>query len=529
MPLPVLAARVRPVLRSVLVAACLAPAAAQADVALNNMFGDHMVLQQGIRNKVWGKADPGENVTVTLAGGAPQTHTTTAGPDGSWHVLLDAVQQYGGPHTLTVKGKNTMTFSDVLIGEVWVCAGQSNMQWSVNQSNDPDLEKAAANHPTIRLISVPQVGTQDRQWNFNGSWQVCTPETVGEFSAVGYFFGRQLQQSLGVPVGLIDNAWGGSAAEAWVKRDALAGDPRFKGLMDRWTQLEAAYPAAKAEYDAKLAEWKAAAEKAKAEGKPAPQQPGNPDGQMKGNARPGNIYSGVLAPSIGYGIKGAIWYQGESNAGRAYQYRDLFPFMIKSWRDEWGLGEFPFYWVQLADFKAEKGEPGESDWAELREAQTMTMKALPRTGEAVIIDIGEGKDIHPKNKQDVAKRLARWALAETYRKEGIVCRSPLYASMEKQGAKAVLSFDHVAGGWRPFDVAEPRGFTIAGADKKFVAAKATILPDGRIEVSADGVPDPVAVRYAWADNPVCNMYSGAGLPLTPFRTDDFPGITVNNQ
>ena len=182
--------------------------------------------------------------------------------------------------------------------------------------------------------------------------------------------------------------------------------------------------------------------------------------------------------------------------------------------------------MQLADFKPEKSEPAESDWAELREAQTMTMKALPNTGEAVIIDIGEGKDIHPKNKEDVAKRLARWALAETYKVPGIVARSPLYKSMEKQGTKIVLAFDHVAGGWRPFDVNEPVGFTIAGADNTFVPATAKILPDGRIEVGSDAVADPVAVRYAWADNPVCNMYSGAGLPLTPFRTDDFPGVTA---
>lgn len=477
----------------ILLVAFASPAA--ADVSLNNMFGDHMVLQQGIKNKVWGKADPGEQVTVTLGG---QTHSTTAAADGTWHVFLDPVKEYGGPHTLTVKGKNTVTFSDVLIGEVWVCAGQSNMQWSVNQSNDPDLEKAAAKFPNIRLISVPQVGTQEPQWNFNGKWAVCSPETVGNFSAVGYCFGRQLHQTLGVPVGLINNAWGGSAAEAWVKREKIVAHPTLKAIHDRWVKTESAE---------------------------------KPDeNQMKGNARPGNIHSGVLTPSIGYGIKGAIWYQGESNAGRAYQYRELFPFMIKSWREEWGLGDFPFYWVQLADFKAEKAEPAESDWAELREAQTMTMKALPNTGEAVIIDIGEGKDIHPKNKQDVAKRLARWALAETYKVPGIAARSPLYKVMEKQGSKIVLSFDNVgtkAGDWRPFDVAEPIGFTIAGADKKFVPAKAVILPDGRIEVSSEAVAEPVAVRYAWADNPVCNMYSAAGLPLTPFRTDDFPGVTVS--
>jgi sialate O-acetylesterase len=505
-------------------------AAARGDVSLNNMFGDHMVLQQGIRNKVWGKADPGEAVTVTFAG---QTKSAAAAADGSWNVFLDPVQEYGGPHTLAIKGKNSVTFDDVLVGEVWVCSGQSNMQWAVNQANDPDLEKAAATFPAIRFVSVPQVGTQEPKWNFEGKWQVCSADTVGDFSAVGYFFGRQLQQTLGVPVGLIDNAWGGSSAEAWVKRDKLAAHPTLKTIHERWEKEEANYETAKAEFEKKLAEWKQEVERAKAagksepKGKPDPKQ--DPAGRMKGNARPGNIHSGVLTPSIGYGIKGAIWYQGESNAGRAYQYRELFPFMIKSWREEWGLGDFPFYWVQLADFKAEKAEPGESDWAELREAQTMTMKALPATGEAVIIDLGEGKDIHPMNKQDVAKRLARWALAETYKRPGIACRSPLYKGMEKDGAKIVLAFDHVANGgkaWRPFDVSEPIGFTIAGADRKFMPAKATIRDDGRIEVWSDAVAEPVAVRYAWADNPVCNMYSTAGLPLTPFRTDDFPGVTV---
>ena len=473
---------------------CAAPLAARGDVSLNNMFGDHMVLQQGIRNKVWGKADAGEAVTVTLG---PQSHSTTAAADGSWHVFLDPVAAYGGPHTLTVKGTNTITFSDVLIGEVWVCAGQSNMAWSVNQANDPDLEKAAATFPTIRLISVPQVGTQEPQWNFTGKWAACTPETVGEFSAVGYFFGRQLHQTLGVPVGLIDNAWGGSAAEAWVRRDKLVAHPRLRAIHDRWLKLERA------------------------------EQPD--EKRMQGQQRPGNIHAGVLTPSIGYGIRGAIWYQGEANAERAQQYRELFPFMIASWREEWGLGDFPFYWVQLADYMAEKAEPRESAWAELREAQTMTMKAVPNGGEAVIIDLGEGKDIHPKKKQDVAKRLARWALAETYKLPGIACRSPRYKGMEQAGNKIVLAFDDVAGGWRPFDVAEPVGFTIAGADKQFVAAQAAIAKDGRIEVWSDAVAEPVAVRYAWADNPVCNMYSAAGLPLTPFRTDDFPGVTAGKE
>jgi len=502
---------------------------ARADVALNNMFGDHMVLQQGIRNRIWGKADPGETVSVSIA---DQRHTVTAGQDGRWELRLDAIAEYGGPHTLTVKGKNEIAFTDVLIGEVWVCSGQSNMQWSVDQANDADLEKAAAKFPQLRLISVPQVGVQEPQWNFNGAWSVCGPDNVGSFSAVGFFFGRQLHQTLGVPVGLIDNAWGGSACEAWIDRSRLASDERFKPLLDRWAKTEADMPKLIENYTVQLKKWEAAAAQAKAAKKPVPRRPRSPEGLLSGNARPGNIYCGVLSPSIGYGIKGAIWYQGESNASRAMQYRDLFPFMIASWREEWGLGDFPFYWVQLADFRDEKPEPAESDWAELREAQTLTLDKLPNTGEAVIIDIGEGKDIHPKNKQDVAKRLARWALAETYRLPEIVCRSPRYQTLEKQGSKIVLSFDHVearASGWRPFDVREPVGFTIAGADQKFVAAAARILPDGRIEVWSDAVADPVAVRYAWADNPVCNMYSAAGLPLTPFRTDDFPAVTAGKH
>ncbi len=508
---------------------CLPPAPARGDVSLNNMFGDHMVLQQGIRNRVWGKADPGETVTVSIAG---QSHTTTAGDDGHWEVLLDAITDYGGPHALIVKGKNELSFNDVLIGEVWVCSGQSNMQWSVQQANDAELEIAAAQFPQIRLISVPQVGLQEPQWNFKGSWDVCSPATVGGFSAVGFFFGRQLHQTLGVPVGLIDNAWGGSACEAWIDRDRLAADERFKPLLDRWAKTEADMPKMIENFKGQLEKWKATAEQAKAEKKPVPRQPRSPEGLLTGNSRPGNIYCGVLSPSIGYGIKGAIWYQGESNAGRAMQYRDLFPFMIQSWREVWELGNFPFYWVQLADFREELSEPAESDWAELREAQTLTMDKLPNTGEAVIIDLGEGKDIHPKNKQDVAMRLVRWALAETYKRPGIVCRSPRYKTMEKQGSKVTLSFDHVeakAAGWRPFDVGQPVGFTIAGADKKFVAASARILPDGRIEVWSDTVAEPAAVRYAWANNPVCNMYSAVGLPLTPFRTDDFPAVTAGKH
>jgi sialate O-acetylesterase len=488
--------------------------AALADVKLPAVFGSHMVLQRDLADKVWGWAEPGEEVTVTIAG---QTKTAKADGDGKWSLNLDPLKA-GGPHTLAVKGKNTVTFDDVLVGEVWICSGQSNMQWEVGRSNDADLEALTAKYPKIRFISVPQVGTQEVKKDFKGEWTACTPETVKSFSAVGYFFGRQLAQTLDVPIGLIDDAWGGSACEAWVRRDLLESDPKYAEMMAKWKKLEADYPANKAKYDESVAAAKA---------DPTLKPTANPDGMMNGNSRPGNIYNGVLKPTIGYGIRGAIWYQGESNAGRAYQYRDLFPLMIQSWRDEWKIGDFPFYWVQLADFMAEKPEPGDSAWAELREAQTLTLK-LPKTGEAVIIDLGEAKDIHPTNKLDVAKRLARWALAKDYG-ISIPCQSPTYQSMEKQGNKVILTFDHADPGLKAFDVADPVGFSIAGTDRKFVEAKAKIVGKNKVEVWSDEVSEPASVRYAWADNPVCNLYGIDGLPVTPFRTDDWPGVTANNH
>ncbi|RMF40778.1 MAG: sialate O-acetylesterase [Planctomycetota bacterium] len=495
---------------AVLLGAVTAAQTAMADVRVPNIFSDHMVLQRDQPNKVWGKADAGESVTVSIGDAVKQT---TADADGNWSVMLDPLA-VGQPRTLTVScDHNKVVIKDVLVGEVWICSGQSNMEWRVNNVNDPDLVKATARFPKIRMINYPNTGSQEPIWTHpDANWMVCSPETVGDFSGVGYFFGLQLHQALGVPVGLINNAWGGSAADAWINRDLLEADPVYKPTMDRWKQMEAQYAALSAKSELTQAEQRQLAQLKR---------------QMTGNQRPGNIYNGVLKSHLGYGIRGAIWYQGESNASRAYQYRHIFPKMIQNWRDEWGAGDFPFYWVQLADFRAEKPEPSESDWAELREAQTMTMSKLPHTGQAVIIDVGEGKDIHPRNKLTVGQRLSRWALAHDYGFD-VAAASPMYKSMEKKGDRIILSFEHVHGGFRPFDVNEPIGFAIAGQDRKFVWAKAKIVDGNRIEVSSPDVPDPVAVRYAWADNPVCNMYDQLGLPLTPFRTDDWPGITVNN-
>ncbi len=493
--------------------------ALRAELKLPAIIGDHMVLQQQQANPIWGWDTPGTRVTVQFAG---QSHTATAGTDGRWSVKLGPVDANGEAQVLAIAGTSRRDIRDVLVGEVWMCSGQSNMQFAVGQAYNGDLEALAAKIPNLRLISVPQVGRQELQTDFKGQWEAAGPEVVKAFSAVGFLYGRYLHAILNVPVGLIDNSWGGSAAEAWVRRETIEQDPRFAGLMETTRQREADLQsdAGRAKFAAAQEKWKDDAAKAKAAKKPAPRAPQD---WLTGNARPGNIFAGVVHPTLGYGIKGVIWYQGESNAGRAYEYATLFPFMIEQWRKEWGQGDFPFYWVQLADFKAEKPEPGDSDWAELREAQTRTLQ-LPHTGQAVIIDVGEGRDIHPRNKQDVAARLVRWALAKDYGLK-VPYRSPEFQGVAITGDKAVVTIDCFGSSLRAFDVAEAQGFAVCGADRVWHWAAGKVIAPNRVEVSSGQVSAPIAVRYAWADNPVCNLYSAEGLPVTPFRSDDFEPIT----
>jgi sialate O-acetylesterase len=503
----------------------LLPSGSDAALRLPAIFGDHMVLQQQLANPVWGWDTPGTKVTVTFAG---QTKTAEAGADGKWTVKLDAVPANDQPQTLTITGTEKREMSDVLVGEVWMCSGQSNMGFTLAGDWNGDIEALASKLPNLRLIRVPQVGTQELQTDFKGAWKASTPESASGFSAVGFFFGRYLHRVLGVPVGLIDNAWGGSAAEAWVRRESFEKEAAFQGLIQRAVESEKhlSGEAGRANYEAQMTKWKADAATAKAAGKAAPRQPASPQQWLSGNARPGNIFAGVVYPTLGYGIKGVIWYQGESNAGRAHEYQQLFTFMIDQWRKEWGQGEFPFYWVQLADYRAEKPQPGESDWAELREAQTKTLK-VPNTGQAVIIDLGEGKDIHPKNKHDVAARLVRWALAKDYGFQ-VPYRSPEFKSQEIKGNTVVAAFDCFGSSLRTFDVDEAIGFTVCGEDRIWHAAKATVQGRDQVKIWCDQVEKPVAVRYAWADNPVCNVFSKEGLPLTPFRSDDFEMSTKAN-
>jgi sialate O-acetylesterase len=325
---------------------------------------------------------------------------------------------------------------------------------------------------------------------------------------------------------LIDNAWGGSSCEAWVQRDRFQDENLYGPLMKRWQEAEAK-PEEKvpyAQFETAWLQWQQAMIAAKQAGQPLPPSPAWPNISLVQQHRPGNLFNGRLEPVIPFAIRGAIWYQGESNAGRAFQYRELFPLMISNWREAWGQGDFPFYWVQLADFTDEQAAAGNSDWAELREAQTLSTTKVPHTGQAVIIDIGEGSDIHPRNKLEVGRRLARLALAKDYG-QTIVDESPRYASMQAQNGKVLLTFDHVGGGLRTVDRNDVRGFAIAGADRKWQWAQAKIVDGKQVEVWHDQIPEPVAVRYAWANNPVCNLFSAEGLPVTPFRTDDWPGVT----
>ncbi|HLF92791.1 MAG TPA: sialate O-acetylesterase [Planctomycetota bacterium] len=470
-------------------------AAPKVDLKLHALFSDHMVLQSDLVAPVWGTAEPGEEVTVAIAG---QKKSAKAGADGRWIVKLDPLKT-GGPHELTVGGK--ITLKDVLVGEVWVCSGQSNMEMSVNSSNNAAEEKAKSGFPRIRLFTVPKKQADQPERDVVGSWKECGPDTVGGFSAVAYFFGRELNQKLGVPVGLIHTSWGGTPAEVWTSDRVLQSRPEFKNFVNFYAQRHE-------KYEKDLAKHKEDAEKAKAEGKPAPKAPNKP---MKTSC----LYNGMIAPLLPYAIKGAIWYQGESNAGNAKLYQTLFPSMIKNWRDDWGQGEFPFGFVQLANYYPRKDQPGDSNWAELRESQTMTL-SLPKTGMAVIADIGDAKDIHPKNKQDVGNRLAAWAQSQVYGKD-VVYSGPIYESLKLDGNRALVSFKHVAGGL----VAKGdklTGFAVAGEDRKFVWAEAKIEGD-KVVVSCDQVAKPVSVRYAWADNPDCTLYNKEGFPASPFRTD----------
>lgn len=641
-----------------------------ADVTLPAVFSDHAVLQKSARVPVWGKAAPGEPVTVTL-GNAKAEATTDAA--GRWMATLDLSQSGPGPYEMVVQGKNRLAVADVLVGEVWVCSGQSNMEWRLGSVISSKDEIPQSANLRLRQFAVTKAAAGTPADDLKGSWQIASPETVKGFTAVGYYFGKTLEKDLQTPVGLLLTSWGGTQVEPWIPQEAFSADAELKqgadAMIDRkakWKPLNDTYLVAQKAWDDKYqladqnsgtlpddANWQplvkesmpkepgvawyrlplpvnseqagkpfpialnsvdgldqiywngklVAEAPAKAGSEPARRTYSIPADQVKegsstllvrvfnsrrapvmekfeGNApwevkvekavpltaeakrdlpvspgkEPGDsgiasyLYNAMVNPLVPYAIRGAIWYQGESNAGRAFQYRSAFPMLIEGWRKKWNQGDFPFYFCQLANFQAKTNQPGESDWAELREAQTLTTK-VPNTGQAILIDLGESGDIHPQNKAEVGRRLAQLALADTYGRK-IPAHGPTFKSAGVEGDKMRVTFTHTDGGLvaqpvpATYDVnvkagtTEPlkrnspdspiEGFAICGADQKWVWANAHIDGDSVI-VSAPGVTQPVAVRYGWANNPNVNLYNGAGFPAGPFRSDDFPIKTQNGK
>jgi sialate O-acetylesterase len=450
-----------------------------------------MVLQQQTEAPIWGKATPKKNVRL-ITSWDNRSYSSLSDSNGNWMIKVQTPAA-GGPYSISISDGKELVLKDILIGEVWICSGQSNMEmplagWGkiLNYEN----EIASANYPSIRLLHIQRTISakpEDDVKTVSGGWQVCSPATIPGFSSVGYFFGRELFTKLNIPIGLINTSWGGTIAEAWTSGESLELMPDFRNAV------------------------KAVREQTASESNPAtPQTPVNPN-------RTTLLYNSMIYPLAPYAFQGAIWYQGESNADRAYQYRDLFPLMIYDWRKTWNK-DFPFYFVQLANFMKRETEPQESRWAELREAQFRTLR-LKNTGMAVAIDIGDADDIHPKNKQDVGKRLAAIAEANTYRLS-VAFSGPLYESYIIEGNTIRIKFKHVENGLKTNDGNELTGFAIAGPDHRFLWAKAVI--DGKdVVVSSPDVEFPVAVRYGWANNPECNLFNSANLPASPFRTDDW--------
>lgn len=646
----------------------------RAEVRLPSIIGDNMVLQSGMKVRIWGTANAGENVTVTFA---KKSVNTVASAQGRWEVWLGPLKAGGGVASeLIVKGDNVLTIKNVLVGEVWVCSGQSNMEWPLNNTDNAADVVARANHAEIRLFTVQKKISTSPLDDVQGRWVVTTPEEAAQFSAVGYFFGRELYQQLKTPIGLINTSWGGTPAEAWTSHQGLLSSTELKPIIDRYESSLNASSATKETYSRALAKWEETnlyidrenkgealgyadpsastagwatmdlpkqfeaagltidgavwfrkvvevpatwagrdlvlnltaiddydityfnGTKIGSTGREMPDSyqvprmyvvPGSlvragsnliavrvfdrageggfgragemslrsfvADGSKAISLRgpweykvelglepknvdwgtrpepvassnqnsPSVIYNAMLAPIVPFAIRGAIWYQGESNAARAYQYRTLFPIMIRDWRRSWGR-VFPFYFVQLANWRPRKEQPDESDWAELREAQAMTLRE-PQTGMAVAIDIG-GLDLHPRNKLDVGRRLAAWALAGVYG-EKVVPSGPLFDGFSLEGDKVRIRFKY-GSGLKTSDGGPVKGFAIAGADRKFVWAEARI--EGQtVVVWSPSISKPVAVRYGWADNPAVNLYNKADLPASPFRTDDWPGITASRR
>jgi sialate O-acetylesterase len=480
------------------------PGHVQSEVTVPRLFSDNMVLQQGPTTPIWGGGQDGTVVTVTFRN---QTNTAVV-QDGKWTVLLHNLTA-GGPDTLTISAANTLVIKNVLVGDVWLAGGQSNMEFPLRASFDAAGDIASAANPMIRLMKVPHVRLDAPTNDIDASWKECGPETAANISAVAYYFARVLQTNRNVPIGIIESDWGGTPAEAWMQYEFLRSRPLYQlEIFKEWALQQDRYVHSAEAYER---EKRQAQENNTEFNKQPPFRPW----------KPAELYNGMIAPLAGYAIKGAIWYQGESNADsleRAEQYHKLFPDLIRNWRGVWGEGDFPFLLVQLAPFMGIQPQPGQSAWASLREAQLESTELLPNVGMAVITDVGDQKNIHPTKKKPVGERLALAARAIAYH-EPIEYSGPVCKSMKIEQSHIILTFDHAAGGL------EARGgkltdFAIAGPDGKFVWALAQIQGPDKVLVYSPEVLDPVAVRFGWADYPVVNLWNKAGLPASPFRTDD---------
>lgn len=498
-----------------LLATLLMTIAGHADVTPHALFAPHVVLQRGMPIPVWGKADPGENVTVAIDGATVSAVADTA---GHWIVRLPA-RPAGGPFTLTLAGKNRIVLEDVWVGEVWLASGQSNMERQLGlRGNQQPLvnwenEVASADYPQIRHFAVDRKLEDTPQTETKGKWDVCTPLTAPNFTAVGYYFARDLHRELHVAVGIIHSSWGGTPAESWTSREAIAANA--PELIAAQATAESEYPAKLAAYQAAeptlLATWNEQVTQAKAAGKPEPGKPSPPADPLKTPKRPACLYNGMIRPLQPFAIRGVLWYQGESNSGSAAKYRVILSTLIKDWRAQWATPDLPFLIVQIAPYR--------SIPPELREAQLLTCRSTPHTALIVTTDVGDANDIHPNRKEPVGARLALAARTIVYGQK-IVSSGPVFTGFTAEGSRAVLRFTELGGGLVAKD-GPLRGFTVSGDGKLFVPAEAAIVGD-TVVLTAANVTTPVAVRYGWSNVPDVNLVNAAGLPASPFRSDEAP-------
>jgi len=493
-------------------ASCATTPVEDPNVKVASVFQNNMVLQRGIEVPVWGTAAPGTTVEVRFKKQKKQAKTDK---NGRWMIRLDPLRASSTPGAMRISSHplpinhQPSTIANVLVGEVWLCSGQSNMEMSLRKSENGTAAAAKADHPSIRLFNVPHKSVAEPQPDCGGKWQVCTPETAADFAAVAYYLGKDIHEKLEVPVGLIHSAWSGACAESLMPIDCLEKSPKLKHIVPRWEKYKADYPNNLKKYEEARKKW----DKDK-KGK-RPKRPKNPDGPETSLAR---LYNGMIHPLIPFGMRGVAFYQAENNVINIEEYKDIFPLLIREWRRHWGQGDFPFMFVQIANFGKHPTEPEDGIWARLRDAQLSGLKE-PNTFVVTAVDIGGS--FHPHNKKDIGLRLALAARANVYGEKKLVWSGPMFKSMEIEAGKAVLSFDHIGGGLVIKDGDKLEGFTIAGKDRIWVWADA-VIEDGKVVVSSKDVEKPVAVRYAWATNPKANLYNQAGLPTIPFRTDNWP-------